>query len=52
MEYKAEDRRLFGITGNWDTAALEFVASYDTVCEGDRRYLAVSAREKEKASKT
>ena len=30
MNCVAEDRRLFGITGDWSTAALDHVARYDT----------------------
>ena len=44
--------RLFVITGNWNTAAQEFVAPYDIVCEENCRFLAVSVRENEKAPKT
>ena len=46
----AEDRRMFGITGGWSTAALDPVFCYSTVCKGGCRCLAAWVREEEKAS--
>ena len=46
----ADDRRLFGITGDWSAAALSPGVWYSTVCEGGCRFMAARAREEEKAS--
>ena len=46
----AEDRRLFGITGNWFTAALDPGVWHSTVREGGCRLMAAWVREKENAS--
>ena len=47
----AEDRRLFGITGDWSTAALDPGVWYGTVHEGGSRFMAAWVKEDEKASK-
>ena len=47
----AEDLRLFGITGDWNTAALDPGAWYNTVRDGGCRFMAVWVKEEEKASK-
>ena len=36
----AEDRRVFGITGDWSTAAFDPGAWYKTVCQGGYRFMA------------
>ena len=46
----AEDRRLFGITGDWSTAALDPEVWYSTVREGSCRFMAAWVKEEEKAS--
>ena len=46
----AEDRRLFGITGDWSTAALDPGVWYSTLCEGGFRFMDAWLREEEKAS--
>ena len=46
----AEDLRLFGITGDWNTAALDPGAWYSTVREGGCRFMAAWVKEEEKAS--
>ena len=46
----AEDLRLFGITGDWSTAALDPGVWYSTICEGGRRFMAAWVKEEEKAS--
>ena len=46
----AEDLRLFGITGDWNTAALDSGAWYSTVCDGGCRCMAAWAKEEERAS--
>ena len=47
-----EDHRVFGITGDWSTAALDPGAGYSTVYEGGCRFMAAWVREEENASKT
>ena len=44
------DHRMFGITGDWSTAALDPGVWYSTVCEGGCRFIAACVREEEKAS--
>ena len=46
----AEDLRLFGITGDWNTAALDPGAWYSTIREGDCRFMVAWVKEEEKAS--
>ena len=46
----AEDLRLFGITGDWSTAALDPGVWYSTVREGGCRFMAAWAKEEENAS--
>ena len=46
----ADDLRLFGVTGDWKTAALDPGAWYNTVQEGGCRFMAAWAREEENAS--
>ena len=46
-----EDRRVFGIMGDWSTAALDPGVWYSTVCEGDCRFTAAWVRKKENALK-
>ena len=46
----ADDLRLFGVTGDWKTAALDPGAWYNTVQEGGCRYMAAWVREEENAS--
>ena len=46
----AEDRRLFGFTGDWSTAALDPEVWYSTVREGGCRFMAAWVKEEEKAS--
>ena len=46
----AEDRRLFGITGDWSTAAHDPGVWYSTVRERDCRFMAAWAKKEEKAS--
>ena len=46
----AENLRLFGITGDWSTAALDPVVWYSTVREGEFRFLAAWVMEEKKAS--
>ena len=43
-------RRLFGVTGDWKTAALDPGAWYNTVQEGGCRFMAAWVREEENAS--
>ena len=50
-ECVAEDCRVFDITGNWTTAALDPGVWYSTVCEGGCRFMVSWAREEEKAFK-
>ena len=47
----ARDLRLFGITGDWSTAALDPGVWYSTVREGDCRFMAAWVKEEEKAFK-
>ena len=49
-ECVADDLRLFGVTGDWKTAALDPGAWYNTVQEGGCRFMAAWVREKENAS--
>ena len=37
MDHDAEDSQVFGVTGDWSTAALDPGAWYNTVCEGSCR---------------
>ena len=46
----AEDLQLFGITGDWNTAALDPGAWYSTIREGGCRFMAARVKEGEKAS--
>ena len=46
----AEDLRLFGITGDWSTAALEPGVWYSTEREGGCRFMAAWVKDEEKAS--
>ena len=48
----AEDRRLFGITGDWGAAALDPGVWYSTVCKGGGccRFTAAWVKEEENAS--
>ena len=46
----AEGRRLFGITGNWSTAALDCGVWYSTVREESCIFMAAWVKEEEKAS--
>ena len=46
----AEDLRLFGITGDWNTAAHDPGAWYSKVREGGCRFMAAWVKEKKKAS--
>ena len=46
----ADDLRLFGVTGDWKTAALDPGAWYNTVQEGVCRFMAAWVREEENAS--
>ena len=46
----AADHRLFGITGDWSTAALDRGVWYSTVREGGCRFMAAWVKEEEKAS--
>ena len=50
MNCVAEDRRLFGITGDWSTAALDPGVWYSTVRERGCRFMVVWVKEEEKAS--
>ena len=47
----ADDLRLFGITGDWSTAALDPGVWYGTVHEGGCRFIAAWVKEEENASK-
>ena len=44
----AEDRRLFGITGDWSTSALNPGVWYGTVCKRGCRFMAGWVMEEEK----
>ena len=46
----ADGLRLFGVTGDWRTAALDPGARYNIVHEGGRRFMAAWVREEENAS--
>ena len=46
----AEDRRIFGITGDWSTAALDPRVWYSTVREEGCRFIAAWVKEEEKSS--
>ena len=46
----ADDLRLFGITGNWSTAALDPGVWYNIVHEGGCRFMAAWLKEEENAS--
>ena len=46
----ADDLRLFGVTGDWKTAALDPGAWYNTVQEGGCRCIAAWVREEDNAS--
>ena len=46
----AEDLRLFGITGDWNTAALDPGAWYSTVRDGGCRFMDTWVKKEEKAS--
>ena len=46
----AEDLWLFGITGDWNTAALDPRAWYSTVRDGSCRFMAAWVKEEENAS--
>ena len=46
----ADDLRLFGVTGDWKTAALDPGAWYNAVQEGGCRFMAAWVREEENAS--
>ena len=46
----ADDLRLFGVTGDWRTAALEPGAWYNTVQEGGCMFMAAWVSEEENAS--
>ena len=46
----ADNLRLFGVTGDWRTAALDPGAWYNTVQEGGYRFTAAWVREEENAS--
>ena len=46
----AEELRLFGIMGDWSTAAFDLGVWCSTVREGDCRFMAAWVKEEEKAS--
>ena len=46
----AEDPQLFGITGEWSTAALDSGVWYSIVREGGCRFMPVWVKDEEKAS--
>ena len=46
----AEDRRVFGITGDWSTAALDPEVWYSTVREEGCSFMAAWVKEEENAS--
>ena len=50
MDCVADDLRLFGITGDWSTAALDPGAWYSAVHEGSCRFMAAWVKEEENAS--
>ena len=45
-----EDRRVFGITGDWSTAAPDLGVWYSTAREGGCRFMTAWVREEKKAS--
>ena len=49
MDCVAEDLRLSGITGDWNTAALDPGVCYSTVQDGGCRFMAAWAKEDEKS---
>ena len=51
MDCVAEDPRLFGITGDWRTGALDSGVWCSTIREGGCRFMAAWVKEEEKASK-
>ena len=51
MDCVAGERRVFGITGDWSTAALDPGVRYSTVCKGCCRFMAAWMRGEEKAPK-
>ena len=50
MDCGADNLRLFGITGDWSTAALDPGVWYSIVREGDCRFMAAWVKEEENAS--
>ena len=50
MDCVGDDLRLFGITGDWSTAALDPGVWYSTVHEGGCRFMAAWVKEEENAS--
>ena len=46
----ADDLRLFGITGDWSTGALDFGVWYSAVHEGGCRFMPAWVKEEEDAS--
>ena len=48
----AEDRWVFGIMGNWSSAALDPGAWYNAVCEEGCRFMVVLARKQKMHPKT
>ena len=46
----ADDLRLFGITGDWSTVALDLGVWYSVVHEGDCRFMDAWVKEEENAS--
>ena len=50
IDCMAEDRLVYGITGERNTTSLDAGVWYSTVCEGGCRFMAALAREEEKAS--
>ena len=49
-DHVAEDRWVFGITGDWSIAALDPGVWYNTVCEGGCWFMITWVKEEEKAS--
>ena len=45
-----KDFRVFGITGDWSTSALDPGTWYNVVCKGDCRFMTALVREEEKAA--
>ena len=52
MDCVAEDRRVFGLTGDWSTAVVDPGVWYSTVCERGCSFMAVWVKEEEKASES